>query len=696
MENTFGIDINPDNDEQRIEALKRYKILDTPPEGAFNNVAKLATQIFKVPISLISLVDAEQVFLKANIGMGNAKVTSRGVSLCSLAVLKSEVTVFENAPEEPCLLVNPNVAGKFGLKFYAGAPLTTHDGFRIGTLCVIDKTPRNFTEEDELILAGLAKIVMDEIELRLAAITETENLQDANEELSTTIEELSATNEELTATIEDLEDSKENLHVTNKELAKSEAKLRSIFEQDPSGIAILKGRELIIDSANQEILRIWGKDESVIQKPLHIGLPELKGQPFLTILDEVYTSGVAFKGYEVKVMLEHDGILKDGFYNFVYQPLKDAMGETHSILVVATSVTEQVDARNTVNDINERLELALDAGTLGSYDLDMRTGLMSSSKQCKANYGLEQHADFNFPDLLNVILPDYREYVNEQVNIAIINNTIYQVEYQVSWPDGSRHWISAYGKPRYDDEGVVNHMVGVTQNITERKVYEQRKDDFLSVVSHELKTPITSLKASLQLLNRMKFESVNPMMPRLIESSAKSVEKINNLVDDLLDMSRFGEGQLRLEKSTFTIWEMLNLCCNHVRIAGTHELIIEGDESLQIYADEHRIDQVVVNFVNNAVKYAADSKHIYLIISKKDKYAKIAVKDFGLGIPADQIPYLFDRYWRANHAGAKYSGLGLGLYICAEIIKRHGGEIGVDTEIGKGSTFWLTVPLVTE
>jgi GAF domain-containing protein len=207
MDNTFGINIIPDNEQQRIEALKRYKILDTPPEHAFDNVARLATQIFKVPISLVSLVGAEEVFFKANIGMGKARVTSRGISLCSLAILKPEVTVFENAPEEPCLLVNPNVAGEFGLKFYAGAPLTTHDGFRIGTLCVIDKTPRKFSKADELILEGLAKIVMDEIELRMAAIEENIKQQEINKDLL-------CANEELTVTIEELAVSQQHLSET--------------------------------------------------------------------------------------------------------------------------------------------------------------------------------------------------------------------------------------------------------------------------------------------------------------------------------------------------------------------------------------------------------------------------------------------------------------------------------------------------
>lgn len=170
VKNTFSIPIIPDNDEERLQALYRYEIINTPPEGAFNRVAELATKMFKVPIALVSLVDKERVFFKANVGMPGVKSTERGLSLCSLAVLEEGPTVFEQAEKEPCLLANPLVAGSFGLKFYAGAPLTTHDGYRIGTLCIIDKVERTFSANDRAMLEDLAAIVMDEIEIRLSAI----------------------------------------------------------------------------------------------------------------------------------------------------------------------------------------------------------------------------------------------------------------------------------------------------------------------------------------------------------------------------------------------------------------------------------------------------------------------------------------------------------------------------------------------
>jgi PAS domain S-box-containing protein len=700
MNNTFGIDIIPENERDRIAALRRYKISDTPPEGIFNNIARLATQIFQVPISLISIVDTDKVYFKANVGMGKARQTSRGLSLCSLAILKREVTIFENALEEPCLLANPNLAGEFGLKFYAGAPLTTHDGFRIGTLCIIDKVPRKFTRADELLLEGLAIVVMDEMELRLSALTEHDQLQVNNEELSAANDQMTdlykesaAINEELIATNEELSENRSALQGLNEMLTLSETRFRSLFEQNPSGVGVLTGRELIIDSANALLFRIWGKNHYIIGKPLRVALPELEGQPFLQILDDVYTTGKAYYGNEEKVTLDYDGQLKDGFFNFVYQPLKDTTGNTYAIMVVATSVTEQVDARKAVNESNERLNLALKAGKLGSFDYYLPNDTLYCNEQFRENLGLTSHAAFSFSDWEKLILPEYRESVNQKFEETVSLGSNYDAEYQVYWPDGTRQWISANAVPRFDEDGLVNRIVGVTKNITARKAFDQRKDDFLGVVSHELKTPITTLKANLQLLERLKDDPANPMFHRLVESSSRSTEKINDLVEDLLNMRRFGEGLLRLEKSTFTIKEMLEVCCNHVRIAGTHELIIEGDENVQVFADEHRIDQVVVNFVNNAVKYAPESKRILMSIEKAGAFVKIAVRDFGPGIPENQIPHLFDRYWRANHSGVKYSGLGLGLYICADIIERHDGKIGVESELGKGSVFWFTLPL---
>lgn len=166
MENTFGIPIIPENEEARLEKLKEYNILDTKSEGPFNNVASIAAHMFKTPMAFVSFVDKDRVWFKANVGLPGVTDTPRGVSLCSLAVLEDQVTVFNNAAEEPCLLANPLVAGEFGLRFYAAAPLKTPDGYNIGAVCIVDKEPREFSPADQRVLEHLASIVMDELALR--------------------------------------------------------------------------------------------------------------------------------------------------------------------------------------------------------------------------------------------------------------------------------------------------------------------------------------------------------------------------------------------------------------------------------------------------------------------------------------------------------------------------------------------------
>jgi GAF domain-containing protein len=167
MENNFiGINLIPGNEQERLAELQKYEILDTPPEGAFNHIAQMAARMFEVPIALVSLVDAERVWFKANVGMGNTSNVPRGTSLCSLAILSPEPTVFEDALKEGCLMANPLVTGQFGLRFYAGAPITSPQGINLGTLCIVDKEPRTFSHDEQRVLQNLAQIVMDEIELR--------------------------------------------------------------------------------------------------------------------------------------------------------------------------------------------------------------------------------------------------------------------------------------------------------------------------------------------------------------------------------------------------------------------------------------------------------------------------------------------------------------------------------------------------
>lgn len=258
--------------------------------------------------------------------------------------------------------------------------------------------------------------------------------------------------------------------------------------------------------------------------------------------------------------------------------------------------------------------------------------------------------------------------------------------------DGLYRWHLVRLMPIRNEKGQMQLWIGTATDIQELRLLQQQKDDFISIASHELKTPITSLKASLQLLNRMK-DNPTAMLPNLIGMANKSLDKVSILVEDLLNASKANEGQLHINPKIFTLSEVIDDCCQYIRAEDIYTIKTEGDMDVKVYADAARIDQVVINFVNNAIKYAPESKEIRVCIEKLDDTAKVSVIDKGPGIPLEKLRHLFDRYYRADSSGSQYTGLGLGLYICSEIIKKHNGTIGVDSEVGKGSTFWFTLPV---
>ena len=280
--------------------------------------------------------------------------------------------------------------------------------------------------------------------------------------------------------------------------------------------------------------------------------------------------------------------------------------------------------------------------------------------------------------------------------IALHNGQpVYDYEFCIHPPQGSPFYLLMNAAPLRDANNEVIASVCTFMDVTHRRKVIQQKDEFISVASHELKTPVTSLQASLQLLDILKNDpdpGKKAMVPNLITNANKSLIKLSHLINDLLDVSKLLEGQLRLNKQSVSLYNIAQECCGGMP-ASNIVIDILGDRELRVDADADKLDQVIVNYLNNAFKYASSSKRIIINIEKAGNDAKLSVTDQGTGIPADKIPHLFDRFFRVDATGAQYSGLGLGLYICSEIIKKHGGTVGVTSEINVGSTFWFKLPL---
>ena len=304
-----------------------------------------------------------------------------------------------------------------------------------------------------------------------------------------------------------------------------------------------------------------------------------------------------------------------------------------------------------------------------------------------------QPSNTQISDFTTVVHPDDLKESLKHFNFLDKHTDEGEFQIRVRRSDGLYRWHLIRLMHISNAEGMSQQWIGTATDIHELRILQQHKDDFISIASHELKTPITTLKASLQLLDRMKDNPSPLVLPKLITQANKSLEKVYMLIEDLLNTSKANEDQLQISPTKFSLLKIIRDCCDNLTTEDRFQINVQGDSTLEVFADISRTEQIVINFVNNAMKYAPDSREIEVLVEQLGGMAKVSVTDKGVGIPAQNLRFLFDRYYRINHGGSEYTGLGLGLYICAEIVKRHDGTIGAESEMGVGSTFWFTLPL---
>jgi len=351
---------------------------------------------------------------------------------------------------------------------------------------------------------------------------------------------------------------------------------------------------------------------------------------------------------------------------------------------------------NNLSLANQRLEIALNAGTFGSYDLDLDTGIMTCSDQCVANFGLKPGTPFNFKDLFEAIVPKYREYVSGEVQRAIAEKKLYQAEYEAQWPDGSVHWINAFGLPQYNEAGVAKSIIGITYDITDRKEEELKKNAFIGMVSHELKTPLTSLKAYVQILNHRAATKNDEFETNALQKVERQVSKMTSMINSFLNVSRLESGQIYLDLSRFELDKLIQEIVEDTKFTHpTHEIKLNLQENIVVYADYDKIGQVINNLISNAIKYSLNEKTIDITCSIADNYALVTVKDKGMGIAEKYFDRVFERFYRVEDVGHQpISGFGIGLYLSAEIVRLHGGKIWVESELDNGAAFSFTLPVI--
>ncbi|MAK36509.1 MAG: hypothetical protein CMC15_10070 [Flavobacteriaceae bacterium] len=278
------------------------------------------------------------------------------------------------------------------------------------------------------------------------------------------------------------------------------------------------------------------------------------------------------------------------------------------------------------------------------------------------------------------------------------NQSDFKLEYRVKRFDGRYRWMVNKGAPRYGVNGEFEGYIHAFMNIHEIKLQEKQKDLFIGMASHELKTPVTSMKGYVQLLSAKYKNSDDEFLKKALHTIDKQILVLTSLITDLLNLSKMKRGGLQLNKTFFDINELLEINVSQIRMVNpTHIIDLSKTQKIQVYADKERLGQVITNFLTNAVKYAPNSKNIEVSASVQDDKIRVAVRDYGIGIKEENRERIFKRFYREEGRDENtFPGFGIGLYIAADIIKKHKGTIGVESEKGQGSTFYFTIPIQEE
>lgn len=290
--------------------------------------------------------------------------------------------------------------------------------------------------------------------------------------------------------------------------------------------------------------------------------------------------------------------------------------------------------------------------------------------------------------------PEFAQFWTEQIEYVFNTQKPHMFEFDFPSSEGTKYFQSSV-VPEFDENGNMVTVLSISRDITIIRQQEKEKDAFLAMITHELKTPITSAKLLAQMLQKSPTLTNDKKKADQIKKIDTQLDKLTKLIDDLLDATRIGAGKMQFHKKSFNFSELLEEVINEVKETNnSHPIILKELQEVKIFGDKDRIGQVLLNLLSNAIKYSPDSLPVTVSTHLEDQHLVCCVQDSGPGIPKEKQEKLFQKFSRLtekNHADSP--GLGLGLYISAEIIKQEGGSIWVESDKGKETTFCFTLPI---
>ncbi|MDM1547478.1 PAS domain-containing sensor histidine kinase [Empedobacter falsenii] len=479
---------------------------------------------------------------------------------------------------------------------------------------------------------------------------------------------------------------------TREKLRKNENLLKAFLEHVPVSINVLEGENFEYKLSNSLTDQIWGHHVE-IGSTVKDTVSYIKDRPIYKYLQSVFKTGEQIERKEHQ-FLDRDGNTK--YVNYILQPIKDEENKVEYILTLGYDVSNEIEYKNKLEANEKRFKILADFMPQFVWTSDKDGVVTYFNRNWYEIFGLDDNIDLdkNFWSLLH---PESLDKVRNSWMDAVRQNSTYEVEYQLVNPiTNISKWYLARGKRVCNDNDETELWIGTCTDIDDFKQLQKQKDDFIGIASHELKTPLTSLKLYAQSVEINLRKQGDEKNAEVVKKMETQINKLNKLISDLLDVTKIQSGRMVLQDSIFLMEDLVAEIVEEQQMSTkTHTIILTKESAGCIRGDRDRIGQVLSNLINNAVKYSPKAKEVEVNLELIDGSAKVSIKDNGFGIPQNKIHQVFDQYFRV---GSEYeqgiNGLGLGLFICAEIINKSNGQIYVKSELHKGSTFCFELPIL--
>lgn len=467
-------------------------------------------------------------------------------------------------------------------------------------------------------------------------------------------------------------------------------RLAAIVQSSDDAI-ISKRIDSIITSWNDAAQRMFNytAEEIIGQSVLKL-IPEDKQDEELEIINRL-KKGERIDHFETRRITKDKQLLD---ISLTVSPLKNAAGEVIGASKIIRDITRQKEAEKLIQENEQKFRLLADSMPQFIWTGDQKGNLTYFNKTLFDYSGLNA-AQMNKEGWLQTIYAEDREDTIRQWMQSVQTGEAFLLEHRFRRQDGEYRWQLSRAVPQKDETGNIQMWVGTSTDIDDIKKHDQQKDDFIKMASHELKTPVTTIKGYIQLLLKMHGDDKDPFLANSLSTIDKQIFKLTKLITDLLDVTKIETGSLELNKEIFPLGDMATEIAQQLETTSqTHRITVRRHANPNLYADKDRISQVLINLFTNAIKYSPGASEIIVDVRTDKNNAMISVQDFGIGISQQDRSRIFERFYRAAGKDEKtFPGFGIGLFIVNEIVQLHKGKVWVESEKDKGSVFYVSLPL---